>query len=417
MTRSLKFDMFAQTSAPEVKPFERDLFMPVLDFSETPKRGKETSRKSLKLVLGIGFISGVIAISSTLAANINLNSDAPVEFGQGVAQTTACSNGQSLIVTPLSSFTNNGGGSFNFTGVTVSDIPESCGGVDFLISAFNTSGDALSIFNTSSTVASIWNNNGTFQAGTGTQGVEIESNTGSFTINFTTPAALATNVTSVTLQSTKHANYNCVTDLVCQVGDTGPGGGTVFYVNDSGFNCGPNHTATGSPTGGKCNYLEAAPADWSGGEDPGRSLVPPAFTVQIPNLPHTNTINSTSELGLGYKYSNIIAAVSVDRTYAASRARDYNGGSRNDWYLPVTTELNQFCKYVSGQAWVSDATLCTGSMEPSPSFGIVLENQYWTSSGSDEEPKTAMVQYMGTGRQTAAYYTWTGMRIRPIRAF
>jgi hypothetical protein len=45
-------------------------------------------------MIGIGAIAGVVALSSTLAASINLNDGAPVEFGQGIAQTTACSNGE-----------------------------------------------------------------------------------------------------------------------------------------------------------------------------------------------------------------------------------------------------------------------------------------------------------------------------------
>ena len=36
----------------------------------------------------------------------------------------------------------------------------------------------------------------------------------------------------------------------CLVGDTGPGGGTVFYVASSPFTCAPDQ-------GSKCTYLEA----------------------------------------------------------------------------------------------------------------------------------------------------------------
>jgi hypothetical protein len=398
--------------------------MPTLDFSETPNRGKATPRKSLKLVLGIGVISGVFALSSTLAASINLNSGGNVEFGQGVAQTTACSNGQSLIVTPLSSFTNTAGaGAFNFTGVTVSAIPESCDGVDFKISAYNATGDALPIFNTDSTVASVWNNNGSFQAGTGTPGVDIESTTGSFTINFTTPAALATNVARVTLQSTKHANYNCVTDLVCQVGDTGPGGGTVFYVNDSGFNCGPDHTATGSPTGGKCNYLEVAPYS---AETGGRFVPEPAVPVgaSIPNLPiESSAVNSTSALGLGYKYTRIIMANGYTSGEVFKTVM-YRGGGKSDWYVPHLTEINQLNKYAQGQPWVSDATVATipnrnnsGELDDQLtvlSLGFEINTRYWTSSTEGFGNQRA--QNFGSGDQGAVNYD-EGWRTRPIRAF
>ena len=62
--------------------------MSLLDFNELSTK-RSGSRKPLKLVLGIGALVGVIALGSTLAANINLNSGAPVEFGQGVTQTTS----------------------------------------------------------------------------------------------------------------------------------------------------------------------------------------------------------------------------------------------------------------------------------------------------------------------------------------
>jgi hypothetical protein len=59
--------------------------------------------KPLRVVLGIGALAAVVAVASTLAANININSG-PVEFGQGVAQTTACDD--SIMVAPRSTFIN-----------------------------------------------------------------------------------------------------------------------------------------------------------------------------------------------------------------------------------------------------------------------------------------------------------------------
>ena len=47
------------------------------------------------------------------------------------------------------------------------------------------------------------------------------------------------------------------------VGDPGPGGGIIYYVDNAGFSCGSGFTETGSPTGGKCKYLEVAPGGWN----------------------------------------------------------------------------------------------------------------------------------------------------------
>ena len=63
-------------------------------------------KKPARAILGIGIIAAVAALSSTLAANININSG-PVEFGQGVAQTVSCGDSEvPIIVTPSTTFTN-----------------------------------------------------------------------------------------------------------------------------------------------------------------------------------------------------------------------------------------------------------------------------------------------------------------------
>ncbi|CAB4660594.1 MAG: hypothetical protein F2704_06095 [Actinobacteria bacterium] len=65
--------------------------------SPFPKRAKSA-------VLGVAVIATIVALSSTLAANININSG-PIEFGQGVAQTVFCGDGEvPITVTPTSSF-------------------------------------------------------------------------------------------------------------------------------------------------------------------------------------------------------------------------------------------------------------------------------------------------------------------------
>ena len=101
-------------------------------------------KKSLKIFLGIGLLVGTVALGSTLAASINLNDSGPVEFGQGIAQTVACSGNDSIIVTPTSSFINaDGAGAYYFTSVTLSSIPSECIGADFTIAAYDNSGNIM----------------------------------------------------------------------------------------------------------------------------------------------------------------------------------------------------------------------------------------------------------------------------------
>ena len=126
--------------------------MPILNFDEPSRSSRKgvtpiTVNKPLKLILGIGALAGVIALGSTLAANIGINTGAPIEFGQGVAQTTACSGTTPITVLPTSSFVNAPGaaGDFYFTSLTISNIPNSCVGRQFSISAFGKSGNPLKL--------------------------------------------------------------------------------------------------------------------------------------------------------------------------------------------------------------------------------------------------------------------------------
>ena len=111
--------------------------------------GKERSRKPLKVILGIGALAAVVAVASTLAANININSG-PVEFGQGVASTTACDS-DGITVTPYSTFINAAdAGSHMFTSLTIGGIdssPDKCEGKIFLIKAYGDGNQPLDLFN------------------------------------------------------------------------------------------------------------------------------------------------------------------------------------------------------------------------------------------------------------------------------
>ena len=125
--------------------------------------------------------------------------------------------------------------------------------------------------------------------------------------------------------------------LFYSIGDTGSGGGKVFYISPSGFNCGPTFSATGSPDGGKCYYLEAAPSTWSGGAGD-----PPISWSTGAN--QRVAVLGARETAIGSGYKNSLAIAAQDRndaaTSAAVAAQGYRGGSKTDWYLPSKDELN-----------------------------------------------------------------------------
>jgi hypothetical protein len=383
----------------------------ILDFNDEPKR-RSSAWLAVFLLLSISI--AYFGFKTTLAANVTINGGSAVEFGQGLAQTTSCSGGQSIIITPLSSFTNSAGstGSFKFSSFKVSNIPSSCYGFDFSVSAYDstTGTNPLAIFNSSSTSATIYNNNGFFSTGIDGAGLTTATiSSSSFSATFDTPVTSAPSVYKITIQSSLHKAIPCSQlNGDCKLGDTGPGGGTVFYVNVGGFTCGPTLNKT-------CHYMEVPSTNtWSGGgTDPSYTYAVSAYqNTLVPNLATQSSTVSSAEIGLGYQSSvYIVNQNGTPYTYAAGAARAYSGGSQNDWYLPNTSEANQLCKYANGQPWVSDATMCTGA---SPSLGLSLA-RYWTTSEYNNQYASVMdfaiPQLPFNLLKSYAY------QIRPIRSF
>jgi hypothetical protein len=151
-------------------------------------------------------VSGSYFVQTTLAANISLNPGGPVEFGQGIYATVACSGSTNLTVTPNSTFVNaSGGGGHYFSSVTVSNIPSNCQGKDFIINAYDITESApLALFNSTSKNVVVYNNAGTFQLGAGSTGMNISSGSGTFTATFVSPVATSASVFRITIQSGSH---------------------------------------------------------------------------------------------------------------------------------------------------------------------------------------------------------------------
>jgi hypothetical protein len=116
----------------------------LLDFDGTPSR-EPKSGKSIKGLVAMALIGAVAVLGSTLAANITLNSGS-LEFGQGVAVTTAC-DPDGIKATPKAVFSNStGAGQYNFASIALSGIHNNCDGDFFTINAYgDTSATPLNI--------------------------------------------------------------------------------------------------------------------------------------------------------------------------------------------------------------------------------------------------------------------------------
>lgn len=118
----------------------------ILDFEGTPSNSRaHKNKKSVKgLVAAAGF-AAIAVLGSTLAANISLNSGT-LEFGQGVAVTSAC-DGDGITATPKAVFANSSGaGQFNFASISFTGIADACTGDLFTVNAYgDTSATPLNI--------------------------------------------------------------------------------------------------------------------------------------------------------------------------------------------------------------------------------------------------------------------------------
>lgn len=310
-------------------------------------------KRTLQKLLALSAVAAVVVMGSTLAANINLGSSGPIEFGQGVLSTTACSGNTALTIVPKAEFTNtSGAGAFYFKSITVKDIPVGCQGSDFILNAYgDTSTAPLELFNTTSTSATIYDNAGTFQAGLNSAGMTVSSGSDSFTVTFTNPVAVTSAVYKITIQSGAHAVSACFSTGACTVGEEGPGGGIIVYTSVGGFNCGPTWSDT-------CHNLEAAPLNWNGGSND-FIWANVAYQGQFVGGSTVARSLTSDELGRGYMNSIAIVNEGNDATTAAGKARAYTGGGKTDWYLPSPGDWQVMSSYLTstdlpmGLYWLS----------------------------------------------------------------
>jgi hypothetical protein len=176
----------------------------------------------------------------------------------------------------------------------------------------------------------------------------------------------------------------CADGGVCAVGDTGPGGGKVFYVHASGtFACGPTLSST-------CKYLEAAPTS-------GTAAWTDAPYVWSGNM--SEDIGAAARgtaIGTGYKNTQAMVTQSSTADRAGTKTRAYRGpNSLSDWYLPSQDELNQM--YVN-KSVIED-------------FSTV-----WHWSSSEYGDGSVWVQGFYSGIQSVSYKD-SGHYVRPVRAF
>ncbi|MDR1786869.1 MAG: leucine-rich repeat protein [Treponema sp.] len=159
------------------------------------------------------------------------------------------------------------------------------------------------------------------------------------------------------------------------VGDTGPAGGILFYVDDTGFISG----------GVTYYYLEAAPADLPGTYQWGGSYYSCAAGTAV---------------GEGAVNTKTLTAAGHGHEHPAARAcEEYSYGGCDDWFLPSIDELNLMYTHLKQQG-----------------IGDFSNNQYWSSSVYDSDDGYALYWYFSYGSYNVAAKN-SAYLVRAIRAF
>jgi len=183
-----------------------------------------------------------------------------------------------------------------------------------------------------------------------------------------------------------------------EIGDTGPAGGIIFYVDTGGFNV--QESPVGTPSDRvwdtyTAHYLEAAP------EDASPEMLRWALTGTTAT---TTNIGTSAAIGSGRR-NTALMFINNDNSPAALACINYRGPNNfDDWFLSSQDEMTQLY-YNKGIAGIII-----------PYTGI--NTGYWTSTESDSSDSSAFpiainrptLQYPSTGKTSSCY-------IRPIRAF
>jgi hypothetical protein len=219
-----------------------------------------------------------------------------------------------------------------------------------------------------------------------------------------TGAAGASSPTGFTARSVCGSNGT----TLCAVGERGPGGGTIVYVDST--NEMPMY-----------DYLEVAPEDASTGvawstniENCGTDV---DYDCQESFLSDPASALNYLLLGTGRSATTAIVirhsifSVALASSYAAGVADAYTTATASDWFLPSVLELNEVCKYArnTGQAAGRTEWCNGGDLRLGFASGV-----YWSSSelgASDALAQDFTGGSSNDGSKSGAYY------VRPVRGF
>ncbi|MEE1897444.1 hypothetical protein V1389_03790 [Flavobacterium rakeshii] len=178
--------------------------------------------------------------------------------------------------------------------------------------------------------------------------------------------------------TTTETNTETPSEPTYNIGETGPAGGIIFYIDDEGYKY-----EVGNSLG---------LAKWE----------------NIENLYEAKDITGLNiAIGSGETNTQLIIASIGEGSYAAKMCSDHQQGGKTDWFLPSKDELVAIYNYFDS----------CGCMGLSPS------NNYWSSSQGSDYTRAWNTDF-SVNSSTTQFNNWTfevqknqTLYVRPIRKF
>jgi hypothetical protein len=203
----------------------------------------------------------------------------------------------------------------------------------------------------------------------------------------------------------------CADGGVCHIGDIGPGGGTIFFIDEDGV--------LGT------RFFEVACVGWANGCDGSED---PEMEWGCDDGTSDNQPKTIRGIGAGAENTKKVIKACPSTNSAAQVVSEFSTDSTKpgDWFLPSAEELDELCKYVVDTE--PKGMMCSGGSELKLGF---LPEDYWSSSVKDEGEyrRTQLGQDFKYGmKTTGACYKWDPLndaswwqcpkaRVRPVRSF
>ena len=347
-----------------------------------------------------------IYLPSTVGGKITLNSDRTTEFGQAVRQAVACSDTGDIRLTPFPYFSNarNSNGTHYLGSVKIANLPSSCSNKDFELSVYSeTATTAGLLFGASNKLRFYFGTNGDFYTSANSSDLTVSSESQacvsplsgtcrSVTLEFLNPTFVTNTNLKISLMSEQKSVWSCSKGGLCALGDTGPGGGVVFYVAPTTF-------TSAAPCGSACKYLESALKTWNGGSSDPK-----------PQLANCNTSVNVNLTAIGQGFANTRDLDCQNASTGRTLVWGVTIGGKRDWYIPAVQELLEMCNYSSTTG------VCAGNSSKTPSLNV--SSNYFASNSKSTEP--GYMQYFAFFINSTGYVvraTDGNKSLRPIRAF